>query len=107
MENEKILYKHIESFIYNYINDLYIIEVQNNNNIELEEFEISMFIDDKYPIHINNLKEGLLIDIKKKYPNLLNLYVNKISVDIFEDENYNKGILYEKLCVKKLHKKNP
>jgi hypothetical protein len=105
MDNEKVLYKHIESFVYNYINNLYKIEVENNNNTELEEFEISMFIEDKYPSHKDKLKENLLIDIKNKYPHLLNLYVNKISVDIFEDDNYNKGILYEKICVNKLYKK--
>ncbi len=104
MENEKILYKHIESFCFNYINNLYLIEVANNNNTELEEFEISMFIEDKYPSHIEPLKENLLMDIRNKYPHLLNLYF-KISVDIFEDDNYNKGILYEKICVNKLYKK--
>ena len=101
MDDEKVLYKHIESFCYNYINNLYLIEVKQNNNIELEEFEISIFIEDKYPIHKSIIMEHLLIDIKNKYPNLLNLYINTVSNDIFEDDNYNKGILYEKIIKNK------
>lgn len=101
MDDEKVLYKHIESFCYNYINNLYLIEVKQNNNIELEEFEISIFIEEKYPIHKSIIMEHLLIDIKNKYPNLLNLYLNTVSNDIFEDDNYNKGILYEKIIKNK------
>lgn len=105
MDSESFLYNHIEEYCYDYINKLYIAEVVKNNNIELEEFEISMFIEDQYPKHKSILQEQLLNDIEKNYSNLIKLY-HKISKSIFKDDNYNKGILYEKICNNKLYKRN-
>jgi len=103
MDSESFLYNHIEEYCYDYINKLYLLEIEKNNNIQLEEFEISMFIEEQYPKHKSILQDNLLNDITNNYSNLLKLY-HKISKSIFEDDDYNKGILYEKICNNKLYK---
>lgn len=103
MNNEVFLCDYTYKFCYNYINDLYLEEVKKNNNSELEEFEISIFIEEKYDLHKQIFIEKIYNEIKTKYSHLLDLY-NKISVDFFEDDEYNKGIFYEKICQNKIYK---
>jgi len=103
MDNEVFLNDYTYKFCYNYINELYLNEVKKKNS-DLEEFEISMFIEEKYDLHKPIFKEKLYNEIKTQYPELLELY-NKISVDFFEDDEYNKGIFYEKICQHKIYTK--
>lgn len=103
MDDEVFLCDYTYKSCHNYINELYLDEVKKNNNLELEEFEISIFIEEKYNLHKEIFKEKIYNEIKTKYPDLLDLY-NKISVDFFEDDEYNKGIFYEKICQNKIYK---
>lgn len=102
MNNDVFLCDYTYKFCHDYINNLYLEEVKKNNNSELEDFEISIFIEEKYDLHKQIFKEKLYNEIKTKYPHLLELY-NKISVDFFEDDEYNKGIFYEKICQNKIY----
>ncbi len=104
MSDEVFLSDYTYKFCYNYINELYLEEVKKNNNSELEEFEISIFIEEKYDLHKPIFKEKIYNEIKTMYPDLLDLF-NKISVDFFEDDEYNKGIFYEKICQNKIYNK--